>query len=173
MMLFLIKELSMELDVKQLLIKNGKCGVEETLKILYSKWNVEILTACRESITIKDLQQNLQFIPRTTLNKNISILLRNNLLMTDGYYNRIWATSLMEITSNKLPYQNFVQDANYPYSVKDGIENPERKYLVKFVWDEMQRQESYKEEIKEIREMEEIEILFENENGYVAKIKGR
>ena len=84
-MLFLIKELNMELDVKQLLIKNGKCGVEETLKILYSKWNVEILTACRESITIKDLQQNLQFIPRTTLNKNISILLRNNLLMTDGY----------------------------------------------------------------------------------------
>ena len=97
----------------------------------------------------------------------------NIILMTDGYYNRIWATSMMEITSNKLPYQNFVQDANYPYSVKDGLENPDRKYLVKFVWDEMQRQEAYKEEIKEIREMEEIEILFENENGYVAKIKGR
>ena len=97
----------------------------------------------------------------------------NIILMTDGYYNRIWATAMMEITSNKLPYQNFVQDANYPYSVKDGLENPDRKYLVKFVWDEMQRQEAYKEEIKEIREMEEIEILFENENGYIAKIKGR
>ena len=97
----------------------------------------------------------------------------NIILMTDGYYNRIWATAMMEITSNKLPYQSFVQDANYPYSIKDGLENPDRKYLVKFVWDEMQRQEAYKEEIKEIREMEEIEILFENENGYVAKIKGR
>lgn len=97
----------------------------------------------------------------------------NIILMTDGYYNRIWATAMLEITSNKLPYQNFIQDANYPYSVKDGLENPEKKYLVKFVWDEMQRQNLYKEEIEEIREMDDIEILFENENGYVAKIKGR
>lgn len=97
----------------------------------------------------------------------------NIILMTNGYYNRIWATAMMEITSSKLPYQNFVQDANYPYSVKDGLENPERKYLVKCVWNESQRQEAYKEEIKKIREMEDIEILFENANGYVAKIKDR
>ncbi len=97
----------------------------------------------------------------------------NIILMTDGYYNRIWATAMMELTSEKMPYQNFVQDANYPYSVKDGLNNSERKYLVKFVWDEMQRQDAYKEEIKQIREMSEIEILFENENGYVAQIKGR
>ena len=41
------------------------------------------------------------------------------------------------------------------------------------VEDEMQRQNEYKEQIKEIREMEEIEILFENENGFVAQIKSR
>ena len=95
----------------------------------------------------------------------------NIILMTDGYYNRIWATAMLEITSDKLPYQRFVQDANYVYTVQDGLKDPERKYLVKCVWDEQQRQNAYKEEIKEIREMENIEILFENENGYVAKIK--
>ena len=95
----------------------------------------------------------------------------NIILMTDGYYNRIWATAMLEITSDKLPYQKFVQDANYEYTVQDGLKDPERKYLVKCVWNEQQRQDAYKEEITEIREMENIEILFENENGYVAQIK--
>lgn len=97
----------------------------------------------------------------------------NIMLMVDGYFNRIWATALMEITSDKIPYQNFVQDPNYNYTVEDALSNPENKYIVKCVWDEQQRQNAYKEEIKEIREMDEIEILFENENGYVAQIKGR
>ena len=91
----------------------------------------------------------------------------NIILMTDGYYNRIWATAMLEITSDKLPYQ---KDANYVYTVQDGLKDSERKYLVKCVWDEQQRQNAYKEEIKEIREMDNIEILYENENGYVAKI---
>ena len=97
----------------------------------------------------------------------------NIMLMVEGYFNRIWATAMTEVTSEKLPYQNFVQDPNYNYTVEDALNDPDRKYIVKCVWDEMQRQNRYKEEIKEIREMDEIEILFENENGYVAKIKGR
>ena len=97
----------------------------------------------------------------------------NIMLMVDGYFNRIWATAMTEITSNKIPYQNFVQDPNYNYTVEDAQNDPNIKYIVKCVWDETQRQNAYKEEIKELREMEEIEILFENENGYVAEIKGR
>ena len=119
----------------------------------FNKGSVEIALWARDNI--KDLSAD------------------NIILMTDGYYNRIWATAMMEINSKRLPYQNFVQDANYVYTVQDALDNPERKYLVKCVWDEMQRQNAYKEEIKEIREMEEIEILFENENGYVAQIKER
>ena len=97
----------------------------------------------------------------------------NIMLMVDGYFNRIWATAMMEITSNKLPYQNFVQDPNYNYTVEDAQNDPNIKYIIKYVWDEFQRQNAYKEEIKEIRKMNDVEILFENENGYVAKIKGR
>ena len=59
--------------------------------------------------------------------------------MTDGYYSRIWATAMMEITSNSIPYQNFVQDPNYNYTVEDALNDPDRKYIVKCVWDEMQR----------------------------------
>ena len=120
----------------------------------------------------------------TTLNKGsveLTLWARENLedlsadnitLMTEGYFNRIWATVMLEINSSKLPYQNFVQDAKM-YTIEDGLADPERKYLVRLVWDESQRQKQYQEEIKEIREMDEIEILFENENGFVAQIKGR
>ena len=97
----------------------------------------------------------------------------NIMLMVEGYFNRIWATSMLEITSNKIPYQNFVQDPNYNYTVEDAKNDPNMKYITKFVWDEQQRLNAFEEEIKEIREMEDIEILFENENGYVVKIKGR
>lgn len=105
---------------------------------------------------------------------NLDDLSADNItLMTDGYYNRIWATAMMEITSDTMPYQNFVQDASYVYTVEDGLKDPSKKYLVKLVWDEQQRQKEYQEQIEEIRKIENIEILFENENGFVAQIKGR
>lgn len=94
----------------------------------------------------------------------------NIMLMTSGYFNRIWATAMLEITSDNMPYQNFVQDS-LPYTYEDGLKDQSKKYLVRLVWNELQRQNAYKEEIKQIRENENIEILFENENGYVAKIK--
>ena len=75
----------------------------------------------------------------------------------DGYSVNI----IQKIQEGKSEYERFLQ-------VEGNI-----KYITKFVWDEQERQKAFKEEIKEIREMEDIEILFENENGYIAKIKGR
>lgn len=91
------------------------------------------------------------------------------MLMVDGFFNRILVTTMLEVRLEKLLYQNFVQDPNY--TVEDALNDPERKYIVKCVWDEQQRQKIYKEEIKEIRKMSEI--LFENENGYIAQILDR
>ena len=104
---------------------------------------------------------------------NIEDLSADNItLMTEGYFNRIWATAMLEITSDKMPYQNFIQDPRI-YDIEDGLEDQNRKYLVKLVWDEGQREEQYQNEIKDIRKMEDIEILFENEHGFVVQIKGR
>ena len=73
----------MELNIKQLVMRNGKCGVEEALKILYSKWNIEILNACSKSIDFKQLQIDLSFIPRTTLIKNLNKLVNLNLIINN------------------------------------------------------------------------------------------
>ena len=57
-----------------------------------------------------------------------------------------------------------------PYTVETAISNPEKKYIVQTVIEEQTELNKYKEELKEIKQMDEIEILFENENGFVAKI---
>ena len=94
----------------------------------------------------------------------------NIMLLTEGYYNRIWATAMLEIDSNKMPYQKFVQDMT-PYDVQSALEDRDKKYIVRCVWKEKQREESLKEELKLLKEMKMIEILFENDNGYIARIK--
>ena len=94
----------------------------------------------------------------------------NIMLLTEGYYNRIWATAMLEIDSNEMPYQKFVQDMS-PYTVQSALEDKDRKYIVRCVWKEEQREEMLKEELKSLKEMDMIEILFENDNGYIAKIE--
>ena len=74
-----------------------------------------------------------------------------------------------EWTSDDIKYENFVQDMT-PYTVETAISNPEKKYIVQTVIEEQTELNKYKEELKEIKQMDEIEILFENENGFVAKI---
>ena len=103
--------------------------------------------------------------------ENIEDLTANNIeLITGGYYyNRIWATALLEITSDDIRYENFVQDMT-PYTVETAINNPEKKYIVQVVIEEQQGLEAYRKDLEEVKKMDEIEILFENENGFVAKI---
>ncbi len=103
--------------------------------------------------------------------ENIEDLTANNIeLITGGYYyNRIWATALLEITSDDIKYENFVQDMT-PYTVETAINNPEKKYIVQVVIEEKQGLEAYRKDLEKVKKMNEIEILFENENGFVAKI---
>lgn len=95
----------------------------------------------------------------------------NTHLITDGwYYSRIWATAMLEISSNKIPYQNVVQDTTL-YTIQNAFENPEKKYIIEFTNNESNAKNQYKANLEEAKQNSRIEILFENENGFVAKIK--
>ena len=89
--------------------------------------------------------------------------------MTKDYYPRVWATAVLEINSNSIPYQNYIQDMT-PYTVTDALNDPSKKYIVQLVSNDMKNLDEYKEDLKEIKKDERIEILFENQNGFVAKI---
>ncbi len=93
----------------------------------------------------------------------------NTELMTEGYFCRIWATAMLEFSSNTKPYQKVIQDTKI-YNMNDAMKDNDKKYIVKLVSKDLTKINEYKEELKEVKENNKIEILYENENGYVAKI---
>lgn len=120
-----------------------------------------------------DLTQNFnknEIELATYARENIKDLNADNIeLLTKDYYPRVWATAVLEISTNSIPYQNFIQDMT-PYTVEDALNDVNKKYIVQLVSNDMKNLEEYKEDLKEIKKDERIEILFENENGFVAKI---
>lgn len=93
----------------------------------------------------------------------------NTELMTKGYFCRIWATAILEFSSDTKPYQKVIQDTKN-YDLDDAMENKDKKYIVKLVSRDLNDLNEYNEEMKEVRKNSKVEILYENENGYVAKI---
>ncbi len=93
----------------------------------------------------------------------------NTELMTKGYYARIWSTAMLEFSSEKVEYGKVVQDTNI-YTLKNALEDNEKKYIVKLVSRDANDLKEYQEELENVKQTENVEILLENENGYVAKI---
>ena len=79
---------------------------------------------------------------------------------------------MLEVTTDSKPYQKFIQDTKI-YTVEDGLEDENKKYIVQLVSHDQSKKDIFAEQFKEIKESEELEILYSNENGFVAKIKGR
>ncbi len=93
----------------------------------------------------------------------------NTELMTEGYFSRIWATAMLEFSSDTKPYQKVIQDTKN-YDLDDAMEDKDKKYIVKLVSRDLTKLNEYNEEMEEVRKNNNVEILYENENGYVAKI---
>lgn len=116
-----------------------------------------------------------------SLNKNeieLAIYARENLedmkventcLITQDYSPRIWAVAITELSSQECKYENVVQDTHI-YSLEDALENEDNKYIIKLVSNDATRLADYGEFIKEVKEKDNIKILLENDNGFVAEI---
>lgn len=115
----------------------------------FSKNSVELATYARENL--KDMR------------------VENTCLMTQDYNLRIWAVAVTELNSPDCKYENVVQDSHV-YTLKDALENEDNKYIVKIVSNDAGKIEECKELKKEIKQMDNIKILLENENGFVAEI---
>ena len=103
--------------------------------------------------------------------ENIDDLTADNLeIIFEGYHTRVWATALTEVSSDKTPYENYIQDTR-KYTIDDIVkENKEKKYILRVIKkDPVEMEESKKDLDKHVKDGI-VEVLFENENGYVAKI---
>ena len=93
----------------------------------------------------------------------------NTELMTVSYFARIWATAILEFSSDEIPYQNVIQDTNI-YDIDDAMKDENKKYIVKLVTEEQTALDEYKNHLEKVKANNQVEILFENANGYVARI---
>lgn len=93
----------------------------------------------------------------------------NTCLMTQDYWPRIWAVAVTEISSPDIEYGTVTQDTHI-YTLEDALENKDTKYMIKLVSNDATRLEEYQKFLKEVKQNENIKILLENENGFVAEI---
>lgn len=122
------------------------CEYRKSIDVIlnFTKEHIEIANKAKE--TLKDISAD------------------NTQLITSTYYQRIWLTALTEINSNKRKYQEVIQDGRN-HTIEEAILDEEKQYVVCTSDNPIAKQE-----LDKYRYSGEIEIIFENERGYVAKI---
>lgn len=94
----------------------------------------------------------------------------NTLLMTEEHYYQMWAMATLEYTSDNLTFRQVNKMTN-KFKLEDALENENIKYVVRLDSRNQDRMNACKEDIKNLEENENAEVLYSNENGYVAKIR--
>lgn len=94
----------------------------------------------------------------------------NTLLMTKDFYWQMWAMATLEYDSDTVTFRQVLKMTN-KYSLEDALENENIKYVVRLDSRDLDRMEACKEDIKQLEETENAEVLYSNENGFVAKIR--
>lgn len=97
----------------------------------------------------------------------------NTILITEGGphgpYRAMWAMATLEYTSNSLTFRDIIKMID-KYKVDDALKNENIKYIVRLDPKDQTRMQECKEDIKKINENKDAEILYSNENGFVARI---
>lgn len=93
----------------------------------------------------------------------------NTVLFTESVYRTLWAEATLEYTSEKQNFRNILKMTN-KFNIKDSVEDSDFKYMIRLNSEEDHRKQECKDALKELEEYSNVEILYFNENGFVAKI---
>lgn len=96
----------------------------------------------------------------------------NVALLADGIFNRTWATALLDVDSDEITYNSFIEDC-HPYPMEDLIKDEAHKYLIKIVKRDQTRVDEMKSEMDRFVNDGNIKVLLSNEHGFVAEIINR
>ena len=114
--------------------------------------NLEILTYAREELDDMDAV--------------------NLALLADGIFNRTWSTALLDVDSDEITYNKFIEDC-HPYPMEDLIKDESHKYLIKIVKKDQSKIDEMKAEMDRFTTDGNIKVLLSNEHGFVAEIINR
>ena len=93
----------------------------------------------------------------------------NTVLITERVYTTMWGIATLEYDSDNINFRNVVKATN-KNTVQDALENPDIKYVIRLDTEEQHKMVECEESKQEIEDSENAEILYSNENGFVAKI---
>lgn len=93
----------------------------------------------------------------------------NTVLFTESFNRTIWAEATLEYTSTKRDFRYILNMTNQ-FNIKDSVANPELKYMIKLSSKEEQQLQICKDLLKELEKYNNVEVLYSNETGFIAKI---
>lgn len=93
----------------------------------------------------------------------------NTVLFTESFNRTIWAEATLEYTGTKRDFRYILNMTNQ-FNIKDSVANPELKYMIKLSSKEEQQLQICKDLLKELEKYNNVEVLYSNETGFIAKI---
>lgn len=106
--------------------------------------------------------------------ENLEDMTADNTILITPYspqrYWQMWAIATLEYKSDNITFREVLKSES-KNDIKDILKDQNIKYIVRLDSKDQNKMEECKEDIKEIEEMEDAQVLYSNENGYVAKIR--
>ena len=94
----------------------------------------------------------------------------NTVLFTESFNRTIWAMATLEYSGEKNDFRHILNTTNQ-YNIKDSVEEDlEIKYMIRLDPTEQGKLEEGKAALKELENYSNVEVLFSNESGFVARI---
>ena len=93
----------------------------------------------------------------------------NTVLFTESFNRTIWAEATLEYTGEKVNFRYILNMTNQ-FNIKDSVADPDLKYMIKLTSEEEHQEQGCKDYLKELEKYSNVEVLYSNENGFVAKI---
>lgn len=145
------------LTTSRLLPEEKKHSIPNFIGMYYSE-NCDARGAFLINLNFKNGQQKIaEFVRDNLEDANTD----NTIIITRTYNERCWATSVSELESKKVHYSEVIQDVRM-HHFSELFHKPDKEYVVCF-----QGSKDY----DTWNSKDDVEILFKNEEGYVAKRK--
>ena len=94
----------------------------------------------------------------------------NTVLFTESFNRTIWAMATLEYDGKENDFRHILNTTNQ-YNIKDSVEEDlEIKYMIRLDPTEQGKLKEGKEAFEELKQYPNVEVLYSNESGFVARI---
>ena len=94
----------------------------------------------------------------------------NTVLFTEFYHRTAWAIAVLEYESDTVDYNKDIINTTNQHNIKRALRDKNIKYIIRLDPVDAGRKAEFEDDLKQIEEKDNMEIIFKNDTGYIAKI---